>query len=103
MADLPPAGAAHGARFAGGIGRHVVMVNIAFIIFLADSVQGLPIAQAAQGGNGHNLGLSAGKYGATVRARQNTHLAPNGADFILLAAIGPNAAVDDLVSHDLLG
>ena len=38
-----------------------------------------------------------------MRARKDADLAPNGADFLLLAAIRTDAAVNDLIADDFLG
>ena len=103
VADLTPAGAAHGAGFAGAVGRHVVLVHVALGILQADAVQDLGLGDGAQCGDGHDLGLAPGEHGAAVGPLQDARLAPDGPDLLLAAAVGTDLLVDDLVPHDLFG
>ena len=102
MTDFTAAGALHAAGFTRGIGRHVVVMDIALEILIAQTVQGLTFADGAQGSHGQGLGLAAGEDGTAVGTGKNTDIAPDGADFVYLPAVGTNAFVQDFGAHDFL-
>ena len=102
VTDLAAAGALHAARFAGGVGGHVVVVHIALAVLSAQTVQHLHVAHRAQRGHGQGLRFAAGENGAAVGTGQNADFAPDRTNVGQAASIGANALFEDFLAHDLL-
>ena len=103
MADLAAAGAAYPAYFAYAVGRHIVLMHVPLEGNFVNTVKVLTLGKGCQSGDGHYLGLAAGKYAAAVYAGQNAYLAPDGTDLILGSSVGTDLAVDYLIPDDFLG
>jgi len=103
VADLAAARAAQGLGFAGGIGRHIVLVHITLELFFGNVIQALLLVHRAQGCDGENLRLPAGEEAGTVRAGQETHVAPDRADLRQGAAVGTDALPEYLLAYDFFG
>ena len=74
MADLAPAGRAHAARFAGRIGREVVVQHEMLAVLAFERVDDLLVLAGAERGDDERLGLAAGEQRRAVRARQHADL-----------------------------
>ena len=82
MADFAAARAAQRFGFANAVRREVIMMDIAFGKFYAESVQSLCFAERSQCQYVQNLGLATGKQCAAVRAGQKAYFAGYRAHFI---------------------
>ena len=102
MANFAAAGALEAPRFARGVRRHVVVVDVALEILAGQAIQHLTLAGRAQRGHGQRLRLTTGEHGRAMHARQHAHFAPNRADFRHAAAVRTNALLDNLLAHDFL-
>ena len=102
VADFAATGALEAPRFARGVRRHIVVVDVALEVLAGQAIQHLTLAGRAQRGHGQRLRLTTGKHGRAMHARQHAHFAPNRADFRHAAAVGTNALLDNLLAHDFL-
>ncbi len=66
------------------------MMDIAFVIFNAQTIQSLLVADGAESRDIEHLGLPAGEQGGTVNPRQNAHFTGDRPDFIQLTAVRAN-------------
>jgi hypothetical protein len=95
VADLAPAGAALGLRFAGAEAREVVVEQEALLVFAHQLVHDLLVGRGAERHRRERLGLAAGEERGAVRARQHRRLDGDRADLVELAAVGPDLLVQD--------
>ena len=58
--------------FANRVGWEVVLMHIAFGIFVVDTIQNLSIRNRTEGCDGHNLSLSTGEQCRTMSTRNET-------------------------------
>ncbi len=78
------------------------MVQVAAALFEAETVEPLLLARRAQRDDAEHLRLAASEEPRAVRAGQESHLAGDGANVGERAAIGPDAAIEDLRADVLL-
>ena len=102
VADVAPAGAAHGLVLAGAVGREVVVVEVALLGLGADRVDPLDVRGRAERGDRQGLGLAAGEQAGAVRTRQQADLDRDRADLVGVAAVHADALVEDELADDLL-
>jgi phosphoribosyl 1,2-cyclic phosphate phosphodiesterase len=102
MSDLAAVGAAQRFSFACRKRRHIVMMHVALVIFLGQTVERLSVANRAKRCNRHNLCLAACKYRTAVRSWEFACFAPDGANIFKLSAVRPYSLVDDLIPDDFL-
>ena len=93
VADLAPAGAAHGLVLAGRVGRHVVVVQVALGLVGADRVDALDVRRRAERGDRQRLGLAAREQRRAVGARQEADLDRDRPDGVQVAAVHADALV----------
>ena len=101
MADFTSAGAAGRSGFANGIGRHVVLVHIAFGCYAVNAVEFLGFGNKAEGCNGKNLGLSAGEHTAAVGSGKKANFCGKRTDFIKTTSVNTFAVVDEPTSYNV--
>ena len=101
MADFTSAGAAGRSGFANGIGRHVVLVHIAFGCYAINAVEFLGFGNKAEGCNGKNLGLSAGEHTAAVGSGKKANFCGKRTDFVKAAAVNTFSVVDEPSSYNV--
>ena len=89
VALFPAVDAAGAPGLTHGVGGEVVVVHIAFFLFLPDGVQLLAGGEGVQGCHGQDLGLPPGEEGRAVDPGQHAHLSGQGTDLVLLTAIHP--------------
>ena len=103
VADLAAGGGAARTGFAGGPLRHIIVVDIAALGLVIDSVELLRGREGVQRADGQNLRLAAGEQAGAVDARQNADLGSQRANFVRRAAVDALALeqplFDDLLLH----
>src|SRR5258706_3370208 len=99
MADFAAAGPANGPHFAHAVAGEVVVQHEFLLVFIDQPVDELFVGACAERDRAHRLRFAAGKYGRAVHARQNAHLAADGANVGVRAAIGAHAGENRLAGH----
>src|SRR5690625_2795585 len=103
MSNFAAARTEEAASFADGEGRKIVMENERFAVTSArECVEILRIACCAEGCDDQRLGLSAGKDGGPVNARENSCFADDFAQIVRTAAIDALAFPQDVVAVNFL-
>ena len=102
VADLAAAGAAGCAGFAGGVRRHVIVMDVALERGVGQVVHHLGIFGGAQGADGQGLGLAAGEQAGAVHTGQHTDFGGQRADLIDAAAVNTLAFFQQPGAHNLL-
>ena len=101
VAVLAAAGAALGAGLTHGVGGHVVVMHEALLGLFPDGVQLLGVAQSGQGGDGKDLGLSAGEEAGAVHHGDHADFGGQRTDLVHLTAVhalaGQQPLLDDLL------
>ena len=99
---FPPAGSAYGPYLTYAVRWEVVMVDIAFALFIRKAVQELFIGLQSQGDGRQNLGLTPGEQSTAVRPGKQSHLAAYGANLMGLASIRPQLVLGNGPAHFFL-
>ena len=101
MADLAPAGAAHTASLANGVGREVVVQHEVLAALALERVDHLLVLPGAERGDAQRLRLAAGEQRRAMRARQHADLGDDRAHRLGVAAIDAQPGVEDGVADDV--
>jgi len=99
--DLAALGAAQEPRFAGAVGREVVMVHVALGVFRVQPIQRLAVARGAQRADAQHLRLAALEQAGAVHARDQVHFGGQRADRRVVAPVGAHAVFEDAPAHFL--
>ncbi len=100
--NLAAARSAQECDFADREGREIVMQHEALFGFAFEGLQTLHVFASAQRGRDQRLGLTAGKDGRAVSARQHSDFNPDIANLVELAPVGTAPVLDHLLTEDLL-
>ena len=102
VTDFTSARASGGLRLAYGIGREVVVVDVALGLFVIDAVKELVVTRGAERCNGKYLRLAAGEHAGAVYARQQTDFCGKRTDLIHTSAVNTLLLVEQPAAHDKL-
>ena len=101
VADFAPAGGAHAAGLADGIGREVVVEQEALLVGSLERVDILLVLAGAERRDHERLRLAAREQGRAVGARQNADLGEDRAHRRQIAPVDAALVVEDVPAHDL--
>ena len=102
VTDLAAAGRTGGLSLTGGEAGHVVVVHVALLGLVVDTVQHLSLGQSTQSGNGQHLGLATGEETRAVGAGQNADLGAQGTDGVHGTAVHALLVHQQPAADDLL-
>ena len=102
VADFAPAGRAHAANLAHGVGREVIMQEEGFLVGPFERVDPLLVLARAERRDHERLRLAAGEERRAVRARDHMDQAIDGANRYQIAAVDTFARLEDARTDDVL-
>ncbi len=101
VANLAPAGRAHPASLADGIGRKVVVEQEPLLVGALEQIDILLVLAGAERGDHEGLGFAAGEQRGAVSARQDADLREDRTHRRQVAPINPALMVENVPAHDL--
>ena len=101
VSDLTPAGRAHAAGLADGIGREIVVEQEALLVGALQRVDELLILAGAQRRHHQRLRFAAGEQRRAVGARQHADLGQDRAHRRQVAAVDAAAMIENVPADDL--
>src|SRR5207302_10958137 len=95
VADVAPGGRAEATNLAERERREVVVQQEVTVEIALDGLDLLLVGLRAERGGNERLGLAACEHARAVRSRQVGHVDRDRAEFVGLAAVDTDAALDD--------
>ena len=101
VADFAATRGTHAAGFTHRVGGEVVVQHEALAVLAFQRVDDLLILAGAQRGHAEGLGFAAGEQRGAMGARQDADLGHDRADGAGVAAVDPDARVENGVADDV--
>src|SRR2546429_8267456 len=99
MSDFATTGATNGPYFAHAVAGKVVVQHELLLVFIDQPIDELFVGACAKSDGTHRLRFAAGEDGRAVYARENAHLAADGANIGVRAAIGTHSGKNRLAGY----